>query len=82
MSAETVVSIPGTFCARYENGEITSAFFMPAASDAGYFGPAAEIIDLGDEATHVDLDVEKSDGPFWRAMQSFLASSGQIGWEE
>jgi hypothetical protein len=84
LMAPTEVKIPGEFFARYEDGKITKLTFMPHASNAGYFGPAAVVLD-GD----ADLDVEEVDGPFWRAMQAVLGSpcdrSGEavtIEWEE
>lgn len=76
----TAVVIPGVFMARYLDGRITGFFFMPAASDAGYQGDAAAVAD-GD----IDLDVEESDGPFWKAVQRYIGPrDGNISvtWEE
>ena len=48
---------------------------MPSASYAGYFGPAAMVIE-GDET----LDVTDVDGPFWRAVQA--DGFDNVRWEE
>lgn len=78
----TVVQVPGLAVAQYQasttrNGVIARLVFIPSASDAGYSGPAAAVFE-GD----LDLDVETTDGPFWRAMQERLAQHPQILWEE
>lgn len=78
---ETIVDIPGQVYAVYRDGRIVKVVFTPHASAAGYFGPAATV-DEGDE----DLDVESTDGPFWKAMQKFMAGGEgrlpRICWEE
>lgn len=78
------VVIPGIVTAHYFEGVITGINFTPHASGAGYFGPAA-IPDDDD----VDLDVENTDGPFWRAVQHALSDTASmadtvplIGWVE
>jgi hypothetical protein len=70
------MTIPGTFTATYAAGTITRMTFTPLASFAGYFGPAAEVVD-GNE----DLEVSTTDGPFWRAMQGALGRVA-IEWTE
>ena len=68
------VEIPGTVYATYEGsvdeGTITRLVFTPFASAAGYFGPAA----IANEAPN-GLDTECPDGPFWVAIQTYLAAS-------
>jgi hypothetical protein len=70
---ETIVDIPGEFSAHYKNGAIIGFTFIPHASNAGYFGPAARVSE-GD----AELDVEETDGPFWRALQAKLANDELI----
>lgn len=75
------VVIPGTFLATYREGEIVRWTFLPAASDAGYSGPAA----VYDDDQGVDLAVDDVDGPFWKAVQNVLGPvDGRITvvWEE
>lgn len=76
----TRVEIPGEVIATYQDGRITALVFVPWAGDAGYFGPAATVFD-GDA-----LDVEDTDGPFWKAMQDRVGAAGAdapvITWEE
>lgn len=62
------VQIPGVFRAFYEGGRILGFQFEPHGSNAGYFGPAA-ILEDGD----AHLDIEDTDGPFWKAVQAYLA---------
>jgi hypothetical protein len=78
-SGKSIVAIPGTTVAHYEDGRITEIAFWPSASNAGYFGPAARL-DEGDE----DLDIEETDGPFWQAMQAHIAGGYKpvIMWRE
>lgn len=71
------INIPGEFNALYENGRIVKLYFIPLASAAGHFGPAATVV-TGDET----LDVEDVEGPFWRAMQDALAGDLPIEWIE
>lgn len=66
-----------TFDGRGTEGRIVSLTFSPSASNAGYFGPAAEVIE-GDTA----LDVDSTDGPFWRAVQTTLARGPVMEWTE
>lgn len=76
----TTVEIPGTVFASYEDGKILDITFTPHASSAGYSGPTAVLWE-GDGA----LDVESVDGPFWRAMQTYLADfvdEQSIEWTE
>jgi hypothetical protein len=74
----TTVRIPGEVYATYrDDGCIVDLAFFPSGSDAGYFGPAAQVFD-GDS----DLDVETTDGPFWTAMQSYLADDSTLDWRE
>jgi hypothetical protein len=78
---EAVYAIPGTFTATYagtlEAGEITRLTFTPAGSDAGYFGPAAELWTgdadgpAGRLATRGDRDA------FWHAMTDALTDIGE-----
>lgn len=74
---ETTVMIPGTVDTVYVDGVITKLTFTPHAGGAGHFGPSA-VIFSGDES----LDVESTEGPFWSAVQTYLADSGIITWEE
>lgn len=76
----STVTIPGVVHARYEPGRILDIVFLPHGSNAGWSGPSAELFD-GD----ADLDVEDTEGPFWRAMQRYLGPLGDgpaIRWEE
>lgn len=75
----TRVVIPGTVAAIYSEGIITEITFTPHASGAGYFGPSAIVEEFED-----DLNVEDVDGPFWRAVQNYLAEhpNESIGWTE
>lgn len=61
------VIVPGSIFAEWVDGKIVRLSFTPAAADAGYFGPSAVLFD------GADIDVEDTDGPFWRAMQAALA---------
>ena len=67
--APSRIDIPGTLFAKYDpaTGTITRWTFMPAAGDAGYFGPAAFLFD-GDE----NLDIQSDEGPFWSAVTDSL----------
>lgn len=76
-SGGVVVLVPGSFYATFEGtlreGRITRMVFMPHASSAGYHGPSAQT-EVAPEHPHMlGLDVEQTDGPFWRAMQAALA---------
>lgn len=76
----TTIEIPGEFIAIYDHDRgITGFTFMPSASYAGYFGPAATVRD-GDE----ELDVESTGGPFWVAVQQALFEKNpmSVRWEE
>ena len=74
----TTVQIPGQVYVTYHEGRIVKVAFVPSASNAGYFGPAA-VLEEGDE----NLDLESTDGPFWKAVQAHLSTThGNIGWEE
>jgi len=66
----TTVEVYGTLYATYEDDAVTRLVFQPAGSYAGYFGPAAVVVE-GDE----DLDVQAETGPFWRAVQAALQDS-------
>lgn len=71
------VHIPGSLIAHVEFGRVRFVF-TPAASDAGYTGPAAV-------AVSGDLDsiqVEDVGGPFWRMVQAALAEGSPIDWRE
>ena len=76
------VQIPGFVVADYENGHVTEIVFTPFASSAGYFGPSA-LLDDGKA-----LDIESTTGPFWTAVQEYLAQKGAgdhtpvISWRE
>jgi hypothetical protein len=74
-----VVRIPGDVLAHYEGGAITEITFLCSGSDAGYFGAAAVRWDGGE-----NLNVEDTDGPFWTAMQRYIAGSDEpvISWQE
>jgi hypothetical protein len=77
---KSAVEIPGRLIADYENGAIIKWTFVPHAGDAGYFGPAAELIE-GDE----HLNVEDSAGAFWTAVQHGFDDDGStfhVAWEE
>jgi hypothetical protein len=72
------VSIPGSFVAEYRDGEILGWTFSPLASQAGWFGPMAEILH-DDEHPYADdsgIRPDDTDGPFWRAVQDDLSLSG------
>lgn len=73
------VQIPGVVIAHYEGGAVTEIEFWPHASNAGYFGPAAQLSD-----GNTDLDIEETDGPFWTAMQTYIAGGYEpvISWKE
>jgi hypothetical protein len=78
--SEATISIPGQFTVTYEGtveeGRITKMAFTPDAGAAGYFGPSAEVWDAKTRDDGLDrLDVEDTDGPFWRAMQAALAET-------
>lgn len=74
---ESTVYIPGIAVAHLKNGLITKVVFQPHGSDAGYFGPSAVLFE-GDPC----LDLEDTDGKFWKAIQKRLADDPTIGWEE
>lgn len=78
---ETLVQIPGFVWATYRNGVAERVHFTPLAGGAGYFGGSA-FIWSGDP----DLDVEDTEGPFWRAMQAYLAQfdddEPSLPWQE
>lgn len=84
MSAEgesTIARIPGHLAVELgPGGEVRAWAFMPSASDAGYFGPAA-IVDDGAE-TEWSLHVDDPAGPLWRAVRDALGRGVPIGWEE
>lgn len=74
----TTVQIPGNVIATYVDGRVTEVVFWPHGSAAGYFGPSANVWE-GD----ADLDVEGTDGPFWTAIQAYLAGDTErIDWRE
>jgi hypothetical protein len=74
---ESRVNIPCEFIAHYKGGKITEWVVLPLASHAGYFGSAAVLLD-GD----ADLNVESTDGPFWRAVQAEVGAPISVRWEE
>lgn len=72
---ETMVVIPGDFVATYnDEGGITALEFYPRASNAGAAPAPAAYIEEGD----VDLDVEDTDGPFWKAMQTAIVEANLL----
>ena len=78
-----LIGIPGRVAAYIVEGQVTEINFTPHASGAGYFGPAAVVDELSDEdEDHFDL--ENTEGPFWRAVQEYLAEhpDQSIGWTE
>jgi hypothetical protein len=74
-SQETIVEVPGTLTAHYQDGRITQWVWSPSASYAGYFGPAAQVVE-GDES----LDVTSTFGPFWTAVRA--NPLGEVDWQE
>ena len=75
-----VVEIFGSVFA-YVNtdGTLDRIAFSPAGSNAGHFGPPAQVW-MGDETYDVDFD-----GPFWMAVQDHLGGNSAtpiIHWEE
>jgi hypothetical protein len=56
----STINIPGRLSAKIENGRITGYVFMIAANDAGYFGPAFNLIE-GDELTDDQMSDAISD---------------------
>lgn len=64
----TIVDIPVTFHAHYENGQIIKFVLMPKESDAGYFGHYAARSQIWD-GPEIDLTV---DGEFWTAVSEHL----------
>jgi hypothetical protein len=80
VAGKYVVQIPGYVEAEYVDGRISEIVFTCVASSAGYFGPSARLSE-GDP----NLDIEDTDGPFWRAMQTYLGPIGDepsIRWYE
>ena len=77
-AAESTVTVPGAMFAHYRDGRIVRWVFLPAAGDAGYFGPAARLYD-GDE----DLDITTDGSPFWQAVAADLGADGTctVEWE-
>jgi hypothetical protein len=67
-----LVQVPGSLIATYslDTNEIVGWTFSPHGSLAGYFGPSANPVTDHDG---VNLDVENTDGLFWRAVQEHLA---------
>lgn len=78
----SIVHIPGYVHAVYDhsNGEIAKLVFTPSASHPGHFREPAATVMQGDE----DLDVEDTDGPFWKAVQHWNSGCRwpTIMWEE
>lgn len=75
-------SIPGRFLATYREGAIVRWTFLPSGADAGYSGPAA-VPWYGE--TDLGLDLDESDGAFWKACQRALGPVNgviQVSWEE
>lgn len=71
----TTVQVFGVVMASYQNGKVTSMKFLASAEDAGRFRSPAEVY-AGDH----DLDVDDTDGPFWRAISEFL-STNTLEWQ-
>lgn len=77
LTTERRVWVPGQLFATFRDGEIVEWVFTPHASDAGYFGPAADVVD------GQPLDVESTSGPFWRAVQDNLDTNPfPVRWSE
>lgn len=75
------IGIPGEVIATVEFGRVRITF-TPSASAAGYFGPAAVVFE-GDDVATAGLQMEDTDGPFWRMVQASLAeTNGLIEWTE
>lgn len=83
------VVIKGYFMAHYntETGKIDSYSFTPHASDAGHFGSSAlqmsienALLLAGDDEPA--LDVESTDGPFWKAVQGSDLDDMNVLWTE
>lgn len=80
MTDETKISliqIPGVFYVELDETEETPRVerfvFMPHGSNAGYFGPSAEYSSRASfHHTMEPLDLEDTDGPFWKAVQHAL----------
>jgi len=77
------VEIPGAFVAEYDKGEIIRWTFSPYASDFRFSGPAA-FLDEDDESMSDSLDVDDTDGPFWKTVQAELACGHplEVEWTE
>lgn len=72
------VQVPGeVFVHLDDNGDVERIAFSPHASNAGYFGPHANVVE-GDQ----DFDVEDTEGPFWTVVQRALIDNKPISWEE
>lgn len=83
----SIVHIPGYVHAMYDHsdGSIIKLVFTPSASHPMHHAEPAAIVMQGDE----DLDVEDTDGPFWKAVQQWIHMQRVtgydktiIGWEE
>jgi len=76
------IDIPGDFAAEWSDGEIVRWTFTPHASDFRYVGPAAFLDD--DEGLSDSLDVDDTDGPFWKTVQTELACGHplEVEWTE
>lgn len=75
--------VPGLVTVRIVDGGVDKIIFTPYASSAGHFGPSAIWSEGDDDSQMVDL--EDTDGPFWRAVQNYGDGRWDdpvIHWEE
>lgn len=74
------VVVPGdmTIVFNMETGQVVRMSFMDDASNAGYFGPTAvPAAYWGPQLAELDvLELENTEGPFWKAVQAKLAELG------
>lgn len=90
----SLINIPGVFYVELDESKetprVVRMVFMPHGSNAGYFGPSAEYSSRASFIHTVEpLDLEDTDGPFWKAVQHALEHSDvttthriPIVWEE
>jgi hypothetical protein len=89
------VSVPGDMRAIVVDGRVVRWVWMPAASNAGYFGPAVTTMhayyddDTRDQLTDTEfdalndaLDVNNVDGDFWSQVQHAGGFCAPVEWEE
>lgn len=72
---DVLVELPGTMTAVWRDGEVTLVFSF-SANYAGYFGPAAVLMDGPGE----ELDITTDDSPFWLAVSKAVGEN-KVVWE-